>query len=654
MNLHRLLLLPLFCLVFAIPHLVLSETRYVACASPTCGGNQFLYPFWISGKQPSYCGEPAFKIYCEDDRPTLLISGKNFTAKKVLSYYDNSLLLVDDITYREPCGLPLSNWNLDGTPFDVSPSNYDLYIFYNCTTQPPLSPYPVTCATAPSLHSFAFLYGELVDKTDSVGNYGCRSVIRAPVDISRSKSDVLRMTTIDIVKIGFLANWTANNCSECGDSGGRCGFNDDNKFACFCPDGVHPKTCPNDRNVRKWIGIGVGTGAGFLVLMSALLFALYTCRRKKYGRASVISRGLFSKYSSRMDFEKGSFHYKVPIFDYDELAKATNNFDPAMELGDGGFGTVFKGKLRDGRVVAVKQLYEHNYKKLEQFMNEVDILARVQHRNLISLYGCTSRQSSRLLLVYEYISNGTVADHISGDLAKPGLPPWSTRLNIAIETAIAVVYLHASDIVHRDLKTNNILLDDNFTVKVADFGLSRLFPLDVSHISTAPQGTPGYVDPEYHQCYQLTEKSDVYSFGVVLLELISSLPAVDIMRHRHEINLSALAINKIQANALHELVDANLGFQSNENTREMITAVAELAFRCLQPRHEERPSMQEVLETLQQIQKCGCKGEKPENVVDSSDDAALLKNNPLMLSPDSVTTRWVSSSSTSRTTSTSS
>lgn len=271
-------------------------------------------------------------------------------------------------------------------------------------------------------------------------------------------------------------------------------------------------------------------------------------------------------------------------------------------------------------------------------MNEVQILARLVHPNLVSLYGCTSRHSRELLLVYEYVSNGTVADHLHGRHAKPGKLPWSVRMNIAVDTANALKYLHVSDIIHRDIKTNNILLDSHFRVKVADFGLSRLFPNDLTHVSTAPQGTPGYVDPEYHECYQLTDRSDVYSFGVVLVELISSLPAVDITRHRHEINLANMAISKIQNQALHELVDPTLGFESDQKARKMINAVAELAFQCLQGSKDMRPSMDEVLGTLKDIQSDGKYKSQPEvmDISGSTDDVAvLLKDDPPPPSPDS-------------------
>ncbi|KAK9677604.1 hypothetical protein RND81_11G155000 [Saponaria officinalis] len=297
----------------------------------------------------------------------------------------------------------------------------------------------------------------------------------------------------------------------------------------------------------------------------------------------------------------GSFN-GIPVFLYRELKEATNNFDASRELGDGGFGIVYYGKLRDGREVAVKRLYEKNYKQVKQFMNEVKILTRLCHPNLVTLYGCTSQHSRDLLLVYEYISNGTVADHLHGDRSVSVALTWAIRLKIAIETASALSYLHNSEIVHRDVKTNNILLTDNFSVKVADFGLSRLFPVQVTHVSTAPQGTPGYLDPEYHKCYQVTDKSDVYSFVVVLVELISSLPAVDITRQDDEINLSDYAMNRIKRGVLHELVDQTLGYNSDFKVQRMITLVAEVAFQCLQQEKDVRPSMTEVLETLVRIE----------------------------------------------------
>lgn len=309
----------------------------------------------------------------------------------------------------------------------------------------------------------------------------------------------------------------------------------------------------------------------------------------------------------------------------------------------------------------MKRLYEQSSKRMVQFKNEIEILTRLRHQNLVMLYGCTSRHSRELLLVYEYIPNGTVADHLHGEKAKNGTLIWPIRMKIAIETASALAYLHASDIIHRDVKTCNILLDNNFCVKVADFGLSRLFPNDVTHISTAPQGTPGYVDPDYHACYQLTSKSDVYSFGVVLIELISSLLAVDIRRHRDEISLANFAISKILKCAFEELIDPSLGYESNAEVRRMTTSVAELAFQCLQLEKEMRPTMDEVLEILKAIQRGEYEDQKKEeiNVVDNElsyvevppdpeseyDDAQLMKSK-LPVSMNSVNDKWFKCSTT--------
>ncbi|XP_031111861.1 LEAF RUST 10 DISEASE-RESISTANCE LOCUS RECEPTOR-LIKE PROTEIN KINASE-like 1.1 [Ipomoea triloba] len=358
--------------------------------------------------------------------------------------------------------------------------------------------------------------------------------------------------------------------------------------------------------------------------------------------------GGFPIFFLNQSIERENNYFGVDVFSYSELQKVTNNFDSSKELGNGGFGTVYHGKLRDGREVAVKRLYEQNCKRAEQFINEIEILTRLRHRNLVTLYGCSSRNSRPLLLVYEYIPNGTLADHLHGKRAKDRSLPWPIRMNIAIETANALAYLHASDIIHRDVKTANILLDHNFAVKVADFGLSRLFPIDVTHVSTMPQGTPGYFDPEYYESYKLTDKSDVYSFGVVLVELVSSLPAVDMDRDSHEINLANYAMNRILASAFDALVDPCLGFGTDTEVTRMTTLVAELAFRCLQPRKDMRPTMFDVLETLLEIQ--GGHGIKDEigftKYPLSPDTEEILLKNKFPTSPNSLTEKWICSTST--------
>ncbi|XP_044489013.1 LEAF RUST 10 DISEASE-RESISTANCE LOCUS RECEPTOR-LIKE PROTEIN KINASE-like 1.1 [Mangifera indica] len=407
-------------------------------------------------------------------------------------------------------------------------------------------------------------------------------------------------------------------------------------------------------NLKLLLGIGLGVG-GSILMVVLLIFTIWRQKKQKYTSTSVKSRNGPSNPFSRSELELSGLYFEVPLFSYSELAKATNNFSDEKELGNGGFGSVYYAKLQDGREVAVKRLHEHNCRRVKQFMNEVKILTHLHHRNLVSLYGCTSQQSQQgLLLVYEYVPNGTVADHLHGNLATPGSLAWPIRMNIAIETAAALAYLHASDIIHCDVKTKNILLDNNFCVKVADFGLSRWFPADVTHVSTMPQGSPGYLDPEYYHCYHLTDRSDVYSFGVVLIELISTLPAVDKKRSRDEINLAEFAMNRIQKHAIEQLVDPCLGYQSDEDIRRMTTSVAELAFLCLQQRKEMRPPMDVVLDELKRIGSGELKMEdvkkKDNNDVLSimqppsdSDNLALLKHKRVPSSPVSAAVKWVGS-----------
>ncbi|GAY32994.1 hypothetical protein CUMW_274460 [Citrus unshiu] len=618
------------------------DEQFMSCNSfHSCGDLQDIgYPFWGNNIRPQYCGRQGFELQCHDnDYATKLIGHQSF---RVLEINNPTMRIVIADYVGRDCLESIRKSSISDPLFNYTEKVRNLSLFYDCSgdssSQLGKNKYNCTSEGGVVIRSFYTIDNYKDSRLHNLSN-SCSSVIKVPIQLTRPNIGYLEEGKLiealnQGFEMGFLLNWTAHSCSNCEASGGRCGFSN-NEFVCFCQDRPHLKACDDGggANLKLKVGIGVGAAFGGMGIMAAI-FLIYLRRKKnKHSASTLLFRNTSSEPSSKVDLENGGNYHGVQVFSYGELEEATNYFDSARELGDGGFGTVYYGELQDGRAVAVKRLYENNYKRVEQFMNEVDILARLRHKNLVSLYGCTSRHSRELLLVYEFISNGTVADHLHGERAKPGALPWPTRLKIAIETASALTYLHASDIIHRDVKTNNILLDNNFCVKVADFGLSRLFPNHVTHVSTAPQGTPGYVDPEYHQCYQLTDKSDVFSFGVVLIELISSMPAVDITRHRHEINLSNLAINKIQNKALHELVDQTLGYESDNKVRRTINAVAELAFQCLQSEKDLRPYMVDVLDALRDIESDGYDDKKTHEEM-------------MTQSPDSVTLSWTSTKTT--------
>ncbi|XVF09557.1 hypothetical protein REPUB_Repub07fG0104400 [Reevesia pubescens] len=616
------------------------DENFKQCFSPfQCGDIQNItFPFWRDNSH-QICQQEGFRLTkCEEPQPVIHIGEIEFRLIYLNCSTETMTIARNDL-WENICPLNPINVTL-GSPFlSDSQTNRPVTFIYNCSESVLGRPnvFEIGCP-----QGLSFFYADDSTERDNYEDFSdsCETAIQVQVNQSAFPEQENERPVVWTLGFDVVYDFPAIFCQKCNNLEGKCANLDSPRYS-ICNRGK------SGYNLGRKLAIGFGAAAGGVIITS-IAFYLWLRRRrgKVFLKSSYVSGKSSSNRSFMTDSEKGDSFAGVHVFTYNELEEATNNFDSDRELGDGGFGTVYYGKLRDGRAVAVKRLYENNYKRVEQFMNEVEILTRLRHQNLVSLYGCTSRHSRELLLVYEYIPNGTVADHLHGQRAKPGALSWSIRLEIAIETANALRYLHASDTIHRDVKTNNILLDNNFGVKVADFGLSRLFPTNVTHVSTAPQGTPGYVDPEYHQCYQLTDKSDVFSFGVVLIELISSKPAVDITRHRHEINLSNMAINKIQNRALHELVDASLGFESDFKVRKMITGVAEVAFQCLQNEKDMRPTMAQVLEALMCIQSEEYNKEKAVEMDISADEVGLLKSGPLPHSPISVMVKWASGSST--------
>nr|POE55849.1 leaf rust 10 disease-resistance locus receptor-like protein kinase-like 1.1 [Quercus suber] len=352
------------------------------------------------------------------------------------------------------------------------------------------------------------------------------STIQLPVNETSHKDELNLIAEFD------LELHVSDDCSSCHGKEGKENKNNNKD------KGVIP--LENKNNKKVVIPLAVGCAVFFMIILFFIFCHLY---KKKYSSSKLQARNTYSDPSSRSEVEGWSVYFRVPVFSYNELEKATNNFHVENELGNGGFGTVYHGKLHDGREVAVKRLYGHNHRQVEQFINEVEILTRLRHKNLVSLYGCTSRSCHELLLV----------------------------------------------------------------------------------------------------------------FGVVLMELISSLPAVDIFRQKHEINLADLAVNKIEKCAFHELIDPHLGFESDEGVRTTTILVAKLAFQCLQQDKETRPSMDEVLEALKKIQSGKDAHEDQEMAYDDAgilnvqqpaspdhDEVRVLRNKRLPVSIEDVTDFWTS------------
>ncbi|PPD67461.1 hypothetical protein GOBAR_DD35659 [Gossypium barbadense] len=320
---------------------------------------------------------------------------------------------------------------------------------------------------------------------------------------------------------------------------------------------------------------------------------------------------------------------KIKLFASKELEKATDYYNENRILGRGGQGTVFKGMLTDGSIVAIKKSKMTEDKKLDenelkQFINEVMILSQINHRNVVKLLGCCL-ETKVPLLVYEFVPNGTLSQLLHVPNEEFPLT-WEMRLRIAIEIANALSYLHSAasvPIYHRDIKPSNILLDDKYRAKVSDFGTSRSVALEQTHVTTRVQGTFGYLDPEYFRSSQFTEKSDVYSFGVVLIELITGQKPVSSCQSEEVVrSLANFFLHSMKENSLLNIVDPLV---MNDNAEEEIVAVAKLAKRCLNLNGKRRPTMKQVALELERIRSSEEANGMQQSADEDSDTDAMIE-----------------------------
>ncbi|POO03012.1 LysM receptor kinase [Trema orientale] len=458
---------------------------------------------------------------------------------------------------------------------------------------------PVRCA-CPSQNQTASgvvsLLTYMVDKNDTAASIGKMFGVNAQ---SILEANMLSQDSIIYVFTPILVPLTSETCSAY-----------PGMFFCNCPNGhlvngSSGLSCISDHKsfpakLVTLLGVGIGFALLCLILSGYKLYQWLNERRIKIRKEGFFKQNggflLQEKFSSYGSREKGK------LFTEEELQRATDNYNRSRFLGQGGYGAVYKGMLPDGTIVAVKRSRAIDGNQIQQFINEVLILSRINHRNIVKLLGCCL-ETENPLLVYEYISNGTLLYHIHKKELESRLS-WENRLSVACDVAGALAYMHSSasmPIFHRDIKSSNILLDDKFNAKVSDFGTSRSVPEDKTHLTTAVQGTLGYMDPEYFQLSQFTDKSDVYSFGVTLVELLTGETPYSFAKdHHEEKNLISTFISLTKENSLSQILDPQVGRNA---PKQDVRTMAELATRCLRLSGKKRPTMKHVSMELEGLRK---------------------------------------------------
>ncbi|KAF7027389.1 hypothetical protein CFC21_039435 [Triticum aestivum] len=583
-------MIPLLCLIFA-SFLRLVPPAGAACSPKRCGDLNITYPFWLEDAGRPPCGSPSFQLNCNGSQA--LLSRSSFGAYRVVQVFpENSSFIAVDKNLPLDDGCPRYWFNISVglglSPFIISKKNRELLVLDKCSTPvTPLGFNRTRCADK----SFYRLGEEYGSHHELAGlPPACRLSVMPVLGFPDGDSYVSSM------RQGFLLEWTvpSDECPKCEASGGQCRYaSDGTGFSCNCDDGLRPDECGSKGTSKKIILIAVTSAAG------ALLFTcIYVLVWRKKGKRL---RFLLCKKTSS-NTEK---NYEAMIVSYGSLAPKRYMYSEVMkitssrsdQLGKGGYGVVFKGRLHDGRLVAVKFLHDCKGNG-DEFVNEVMSIGRTSHVNVVSLYGFCLEGSKRAL-IYEYMPNGSLDKYIYSEHPKEILG-WERLYGIAIGIACGLEYLHHScntRIVHFDIKPQNILLDKDFRPKIADFGLAKLCHTKESKVSMiGTRGTIGFIAPEVHSRTfgVVSTKSDVYSYGMMLLEMVGG--------RRNVKSIVAKSSEKYFPDWIYDHFAQDDGLQACEVTseiEEIARKMTLIGLWCVQILPAYRPTITKVLEMFE-------------------------------------------------------
>ncbi|GLJ09859.1 hypothetical protein SUGI_0117130 [Cryptomeria japonica] len=526
------------------------DPQYEYCKrNQTCGNTNFRFPFGVGNRS---CGLLGFQIDCVDKiRPVIELGRQQYTILQIFNA-NQTFTMTNDKNFQhcEFINLIELSWDSGYRVFNVINIENASLLVYQCDEK-------------------CVLYGSYPE--------GYLNVSCFP-----------RMVTLQVQTVQWtFASELEQKCRPCEKTRGFCGFNFtySRDFFCFCQDGPQASQCPPGKAGKRAV-IGVAIGTVSLLTIAALAGIFY----RKSRTTSDVERFLHDHVD------------EMPRrYSYSQLKKITNNF--TEKLGEGAFGVVYKGKLLSGTLVAVKILDQSRHSE-SQFMSEVATLGRIHHIHLVRLMGyCFEKPRSALM--YEYMANGSLDKFIFAGKEKTQMLNWDRLYSIALGAARGIAYLHQDCnrcIIHFDIKPHNILLDDEFTPKVADFGLAKLCVKGQNHISiTATRGTLGYVAPETwsRNMGPVTDKSDVYSFGIVLLEIVGGRNNLDVQLGRYsQFEFLQWAFKLIECGELEKRlkgVKTERGYEEEEKA----VRLTKVGLWCIQHNSMNRPSMNRVVQMLE-------------------------------------------------------